>query len=631
MSHLLPGSISAQSDTTIGALTTLDTLQWNGSAWINVAAAAAASFTLASLPANGTSVVTSGDTLTFGRTAATDTAFTFDTNTADGVNFGWATAPTTGGTTQQVLVWDDNTDSYSWDSPISVAAGSSSMLSFDTATRQLSVSSLLITDVTVEGSSTSITAYVATTPTHEEGDTIILTAATGGSQTYIHNGGSAGTIADYTQINDGASLTTIPVKGDTATTQQIISGETLTLTGTNGINTDSETANTVLFKLGGSLTETTTIAGSTFAFNQTTTTGGINFASTSTAPITFDAPNAAAGVVLQSATKLQFNNSADTFNTTFVAGVNTVDIDYTLPIVAPTVGQILSSSATGVLSWATAAAGTFDITDGVTTSTVTTGTDTIDFDNGFTVSDVTLTPIVELGGIITKDTGFTATTFDLNWSSSTGSFNAIATGAGAHIISSVAGSINLTETTGTINSTTTTGNITAATTTGNFAVSASGAAAHSITSVGGSVTLLDNTGTVALTTTSGTINATATTGPVNVTSTTGTVTVGPSSTGTLVHQGAQNFPVSVKTASYAMAAGDYVIIADGNGAVVTVTAPSVPTVGDIVHVKAIDLTNAVTLTTAAAHKIDGADTHTYAIAGESISIVYVAVNDWRII
>ncbi len=601
MSHLLPGSLSALNDTTLTAPAANEVLQYNGTVWVN-AALSSASFTLASSPANGTSTLTSGDTLTFGRTAATDTAFTWDTNTADGVNLGWGVTPTTGGTTQQVLVWDDNTDSYSWDSPIKIAAGSSSFLSFDTANRELSVSNLLVTDVTVNGTAVSITAYVATTPTHEEGDVVILTAATGGSETWIHNGGVAGTIADYNQIFDGASLQTLPVTGDTATTQQIISGETLSILGTNGMSTDSETANTVGVKLGGALTEATTIAGSTFALGLTTTTGGINLTSTGSGAITLDSDTA--GVVIGQDTALKFQDTDSSHFTTFSAGAQTVDIDYTLPVAAPTADQVLSSDGSGVLSWITPAAGTFDITDGSTTSTVTTGTDTIDFDNGFTVTDVALQPVVELGGTITKDTNFTATTFDLNWNSTTGGFNAVALGAGVHTISSVAGSINLTETTG---------NVAISTTTGNFSAVASGAATQTISSVGGSVNLTETTGTIGITTT------------------TGNVTVGPSSTGTLVHQGTQNVPVSTKTASYTMLEGDHVIIADGNAAVVTVTTPATPTVGDVIYVKAIDVTNAVALTTPAAHKIDGQDTHTFSIAQESITLIYSETNQWRIL
>lgn len=67
---------------------------------------------------------------------------------------------------------------------------------------------------------------------------------------------------------------------------------------------------------------------------------------------------------IPAAGKLKFANSADTFFSTFKAGVNTYDIDYTLPIVVPTASQVLQvSSVTGsgpynvVLNWATVSGG----------------------------------------------------------------------------------------------------------------------------------------------------------------------------------------------------------------------------------------------------------------------------------
>ncbi|MFZ2593148.1 MAG: immunoglobulin-like domain-containing protein, partial [Minisyncoccia bacterium] len=47
---------------------------------------------------------------------------------------------------------------------------------------------------------------------------------------------------------------------------------------------------------------------------------------------------------------------ANTFGTSFVAGNNTANLAYTLPVTAPTGGQILSSTAGGVLSWVSAGA-----------------------------------------------------------------------------------------------------------------------------------------------------------------------------------------------------------------------------------------------------------------------------------
>jgi len=48
---------------------------------------------------------------------------------------------------------------------------------------------------------------------------------------------------------------------------------------------------------------------------------------------------------------LSLNNPAETFSTSLICGAQTADLAYTLPIVAPTVGQVLSSNASGVMSW----------------------------------------------------------------------------------------------------------------------------------------------------------------------------------------------------------------------------------------------------------------------------------------
>ncbi|MFZ2707152.1 MAG: hypothetical protein WAY88_03410, partial [Minisyncoccia bacterium] len=55
--------------------------------------------------------------------------------------------------------------------------------------------------------------------------------------------------------------------------------------------------------------------------------------------------------VIRGGNTLTFNNAANTFGTSFVAGNNTANLAYTLPVTAPTGGQILSSTAGGVLSW----------------------------------------------------------------------------------------------------------------------------------------------------------------------------------------------------------------------------------------------------------------------------------------
>jgi hypothetical protein len=83
--------------------------------------------------------------------------------------------------------------------PLTIASGSANFLTL--SGRELSVSQLLITDVTVDGSAADIAAYVASNYTvgdeHQEGDVIILTTP---NETWIHNGGSAGTVGDFTQV-----------------------------------------------------------------------------------------------------------------------------------------------------------------------------------------------------------------------------------------------------------------------------------------------------------------------------------------------------------------------------------------------------------------------------------------------
>lgn len=73
--------------------------------------------------------------------------------------------------------------------------------------------------------------------------------------------------------------------------------------------------------------------------------------------------------------KLKFANSTDSFYTTLKAGVNTFDIEYTLPIGAPTTNQVLQvTSVTGsgpynvVLGWVSSGADKY-YTQSFTTAT----------------------------------------------------------------------------------------------------------------------------------------------------------------------------------------------------------------------------------------------------------------------
>lgn len=114
----------------------------------------------------------------------------------DGSNVPQYLAP---GTAGQGL-YSDGAGNLAWANSLSVAAGSSNYLSFNETTRELSVSALAITDVTVDTAAT-LAAFIAASYTagteFQEGDTVILTTP---GETYIHNGGSAVTAADFTQI-----------------------------------------------------------------------------------------------------------------------------------------------------------------------------------------------------------------------------------------------------------------------------------------------------------------------------------------------------------------------------------------------------------------------------------------------
>ena len=96
---------------------------------------------------------------------------------------------------------------------LSIAAGSSNYLSL--SGDELSVTQLLIADVHVHAEDT-LAACLATDYTagdeFQTGDVLILTGAgaTAGEKVWIHNGGSAGTAADFTNISD--PLTTAQIQ-----------------------------------------------------------------------------------------------------------------------------------------------------------------------------------------------------------------------------------------------------------------------------------------------------------------------------------------------------------------------------------------------------------------------------------
>lgn len=117
-------------------------------------------------------------------------------------------------TDKALYVYDGTSWTTSTHTPVTIAAGSSDYLSIDG--QELSIKALAITDVVVDNTETSLADFVTNNYSvgteYQEGDVIILTAVTDQtSRRWIHNGGSAGTTADFTQLDD--VLTASEVRG----------------------------------------------------------------------------------------------------------------------------------------------------------------------------------------------------------------------------------------------------------------------------------------------------------------------------------------------------------------------------------------------------------------------------------
>ena len=82
--------------------------------------------------------------------------------------------------------------------------------------KQLKLKPLTITDVSVDTTATSISNWVSSNYTNgdekQEGDIIILTGVSGRAQSWIHNGGAAGTDADFTEI-EGQDVSDAEIRG----------------------------------------------------------------------------------------------------------------------------------------------------------------------------------------------------------------------------------------------------------------------------------------------------------------------------------------------------------------------------------------------------------------------------------
>ena len=82
--------------------------------------------------------------------------------------------------------------------------------------KQLKIKPLTITDVAVDTTAASISAWVTANYTNgdekQEGDIIVLTAVSGRAETWIHKGGTAGDASDFAEI-EGADVTDAEIRG----------------------------------------------------------------------------------------------------------------------------------------------------------------------------------------------------------------------------------------------------------------------------------------------------------------------------------------------------------------------------------------------------------------------------------
>lgn len=111
-------------------------------------------------------------------------------------------------------------------------------ISYNSTTRTITVSNLLMTDVSVRPvGETTLAAFITAAYTagteFQEGDVIILPGANP-VETWIHNGGTAGTSADFTKISS-LGMNSFTTAGDTGSTS-ITNGGTLTIAGGTGLS-----------------------------------------------------------------------------------------------------------------------------------------------------------------------------------------------------------------------------------------------------------------------------------------------------------------------------------------------------------------------------------------------------------
>lgn len=133
-------------------------------------------------------------------------------------------------TDDKIYVYDGSAWDEMGNNTLTVAAGSQNFLSI--SDNEISFSNLAITGVTVDGTATSISNFVSSNYTvgneFQEGDVIIMTAATDqASRSYIHNGGTAVSTADFTRLQADISAADIR--------QELSAGDGLTYTQATGV------------------------------------------------------------------------------------------------------------------------------------------------------------------------------------------------------------------------------------------------------------------------------------------------------------------------------------------------------------------------------------------------------------
>jgi hypothetical protein len=142
--------------------------------------------------------------------------------------------------------------------------GAASAPYLDITAGVLTIKSLGIVKTTTDASATTLAAalttagYAAATLVFQNSDMIILPAATGGSQIWLHNGGAAGTVADFVQL-EAPPLSAAYIRSQFSATAPIAynaSTGAITFGSANGLSVSG--ANLIL---GGALTQDTTFTG----------------------------------------------------------------------------------------------------------------------------------------------------------------------------------------------------------------------------------------------------------------------------------------------------------------------------------------------------------------------------------